>query len=366
MAYLRLNISSLCNFSCKYCHVFKINKNKPQSKVMDYDIMDFSIKNYLDILKKHDENSLFISIYGGETLINKKNLFRIIEKYNNSYQDVSINWMVNTNGSLLTDEVADFFKKYNTDVHLSADGFEETHNKNRIDKFGKGTFGLVEKALFLIKQKGVKSQINSFVFPENVNRLFEIVDLAKKFSINRIYLDLFYDTQNRELSSSMISKKYFDVYEYGLKNSIFISGPWTRVFRKDIKRGYHNRMPSINITVDGKFFFNCCPTMKPLDLEHLNYGDFMNAYTQALHQFKELTYNNCGYCFLRKSCNGTMISQFQYHTGLETGWKNVCRSTREIIKLIKNRTEENRASNENKYISVLVKNEGKNAGQEVV
>jgi len=344
MAYLRLNISNLCNFSCKYCHVFKLNQNELPPKVMDYDTIDFSIENYIRILKRYDEDSLTLSIYGGETLINKKNLFKAVEKYNNYYQGVNINWMVNTNGSLLTEEVADFFKKYDIDVHLSADGFEETHNKNRVDKFGKGTFDRVEKALSLIKQKGIKAQINSFVFPENVNNLFEVVDLAKRFDIHQIYLDLFYDTQKRELSSSTISQKYFEVYEYGLKNGVSISGPWTRTFRRYMKRSYRDKTPTINVNLDGKFFFNRCPTMEPLDLKHLNYNDITDAYAKVTYQFEELVRNNCGYCFLRKSCNGAMISQFQYHTKLNEGWKIVCRSTREIIKLIKNQLGEKETS----------------------
>lgn len=345
MAYLRLNISNLCNFSCKYCHVFKLNQNELPPKVMDYDTMDFSIESYIRILKRYNENSLTMSIYGGETLINKKNLFKTIEKYNNHYQGINIDWMVNTNGSLLTEEVADFFKKYNIDVHLSADGFEETHNKNRIDKFGKGTFDRVEKALSLIKQKGIRAQINSFIFPENVDKLFEVVDLAKKFDINRIYLDLFYDTQKRELSSSTISQKYFEVYKYGLKNGVSISGPWTRAFGNHMRRGHYKRTPTINVNLDGKFFFNHCPTMEPLDLKHLNYDDFTDAYMKASHKFEELVSNNCGCCFLRKNCNGTMISQFQYHTRLDEGWKNICRSTREIIKLIKNQASEEETGN---------------------
>jgi len=340
MAYLRLNISNVCNFSCKYCHVFKLNQNELPPKVMDYGIMEYSIENYIAILKRYNENSLTMSIYGGETLVNKKNLFKAIEKYNNNYRGVDINWMVNTNGSLLTEEVADFFKKYNIDVHLSVDGPEGIHNKNRVDKFGKGTFDRVEKALTLIKQKGIRAQINSFIFPENANNLVELVDLAKKFGIHRIYMDLFYDTQKRELSSKDISQKYFEVYEYGLKNDVFISGPWSRSFRRRRKNTYYTATPTINVSLDGAFFFNRCPTMKPLDLKYLNYNDFTKAYKKIESEFEELVMNNCWYCFLRKICKGSMISQFQYHTKLNAGWKNVCMSTREIIKMIKSHKKE--------------------------
>lgn len=339
MAYIRLNISNLCNFSCKYCHVFNITKNKLPPKVMDYETIEFAIENFIKILKKYDENFLLISIYGGETLINKKNLFKAIEKYDNKYSDVTISWRVNTNGSLLTEEVADFFKVHNIDVHLSVDGFEETHNKNRVDKFGKGTFDRVEKALDLIKQKGLKAQINSFVFPENIDKLPELIDLAKSFNINRIYLDLFYDTQNRDISPFIIAKKYFKAYKYGRENGISISGPWMKIFKRHFKKGSSsNKAPVINVTVDGKFLFNIRPTMTPLDLKHLNYDDLKDAYTMASSQLDKITEGNCRFCFLRKCCKGSMINQFQYHTKLNEGWEKACISTREIVKLIKKQT----------------------------
>ncbi len=341
MAYLRLNVSNLCNFSCKYCHVFKLTKNETPMKIMDYETIKYSIETFCNILKKYGENNLTLSIYGGEPLINKQNLFKAVKKYGNHWEDVHINWMVNTNGSLFDEEVADFFKKYGVDVHLSVDGFEETHNQNRTDKFGKKTFDKVEKALSLIKQKNVKAQINSFIFPENINNLSELVDLAKKFNIYRMYLDFFYDTKNRTILPSLFSNKYFETYKYGLENDVRIYGPWTQILikhtKKEIKKQEKKyKTPAINITVDKKFFFNFAPIMEPLDIRCLNYDNFIDNYRGLYEQFRILVENNCKYCFLKKSCNGTMMTQFQYHTKMDKGWKRTCASTREVIKLIKN------------------------------
>lgn len=336
MVLLRLNLSNLCNFSCKYCHVFKLVDNKYPMRVMDYETMDFSIENFIKILKRNDEDSMIMSIYGGEPLINKQNLFKIIEKYNN-YEGIKTDWWVNTNGSLLTEDIADFFKKYNIDVHLSVEGFEETHNKNRVDKFGKGTFDRVEKALYLVREKNVKAQLNSFVTPDNVNNLFELVELAKKFNIRRVHIDFFYDTQQRAIPPSIFSRKYFEVYIYGLKNNVSVTGPWADILMKNLKVGSPTyKTPKINVTVDKKFFFFTYPMMEPLELKHLNYDDVMDNYKIAFHKFRMMADKNCRYCFLRESCGGMMISQFQYHTQMDKGWKRICESTKELIKLLKN------------------------------
>lgn len=342
MAYLRLNISNLCNFSCKYCHVFKLIDNQVPMKVMDYETMGSYIEDFIKILDVNNEKNLILSIYGGEPLINKKNLFRIVEKYGNSHNGISINWMVNTNGSMFTEEVAEFFKTHDLDVHLSADGFEETHNKNRIDKFGKKTFDKVEKALSLVQKHKVRAQINSFIFPENINNLFEIIDLAKKFGIHRIYLDLFYDTQERAMKPGTFSQKYFEAYKHGLANGVRISGPWTKALTAYTtgsltkNSSNKNHAPSINVTADGKFFYNINPKMQPLSVENLKYEKFMANYHTSEEWFKTVVKENCSYCFLREACKGTVITNFQYHTRLDKGWKRACLSTRELIKLIKN------------------------------
>lgn len=338
MAYMRLLVSNLCNFSCKYCHMFKLAKNEFPLKVMDFETMDFSIKNFIGILKRYEENSLTLSLYGGEPLINKKNLFKAIEKYGLEYDGVKLDYILNTNGILLTEEVIDFLKKYDVDLHISVDGKKEIHDKNRVDKFNKGTFDRVEPALKLIKEKKVKAQMNSFVFPENVNNLCDIVDLAKKFDIPKIYLDLFYDTQGRAISSDIVSKKYFEAYKYGLQNGVRIAGPWGFIALKYLKLNPQLvKTPKIKVTVDGKFFFSIDPRMEHLlDLKYLNYDDFTNTFKIVQNKFYALVSENCKYCFLRKSCNGLMLYQFMYHTRLDKGWKRSCESAKEIIKLIKN------------------------------
>jgi sulfatase maturation enzyme AslB (radical SAM superfamily) len=304
---------------------------------MDFEVMDVSIKNFIEILKCYGEKSLTLSMYGGEPLINKNNIFMAMEKYGNEYDSVKIEWIINTNGSLITDEILDFFKKYDVKVNISVDGTKEVHDKNRVDKFNKGTFERVESVLKMIKSKKIKAQINSFVFPENINNLCNIIALAKKFDIKMVYLDLFYDTQERAIPSDIISKKYFEAYEYGLKNNVQVLGPWSRLLKKSSnKKQVFYKTPRIKITVDGKFYFATLPLMKPLDLKYLNYDYFVNNYKTVSSKFFELVDDNCKYCFLRKECQGSMMVQFMFHTKLNKGWKRSCESIKEIIKLIRN------------------------------
>lgn len=338
-AWLRLNVSNLCNFSCKYCHVFKISDNKLPSQLMSYDVMDFSINEFIDLMIGFNQKYLLVSIYGGETLLNKKNLFRVIEKYNNSYNGVDISWIVNTNGSLLTEEDALFFKNYDVDLHVSCDGYEEVHDKNRMDKFGKGTFEKVRNALALVKQNRLKAQINSFVMPENFNNLKDVVGIAKEYNISRIYLDLMYS--GSMIKAEELAQKYFEIYLYGLKNNINVAGPWKIVLNNYLKKYTPEKnklyLPPINVNVDGTFFFNNYPLIRKFNLKVKNLKKIVGSkeFPAFLNSVRHYYRKRCKDCYLCSYCFGQGISQYQYHVVKEEGYEESCNFIREIIKIFK-------------------------------
>jgi radical SAM protein with 4Fe4S-binding SPASM domain len=331
MAWLRLNISNLCNFSCKHCHVFKISENRLPKSLMSYEIMDRSIKTVIGLIKKHGEENLTISIYGGETLLNKKNLFKIVKKYGTNCSGVSIYWIVNTNGSLLIEDDAKFAKENNLDIHVSCDGAEQTHNKTKLDKFGKGTFSQVKKALELIKKFQVLAQLNSYVMPENIDHLKEIVDVAKEFGISRIYLDLFYSPDM--INAEEVFEKYMEVYSYGLENGVRVTGPWTRL----LEARQRGESLGVEVAVDGSFFFNAFPLSRKMkfnvkDLEKIidskKYSDFKSSTRNYYNE-------RCSGCSIYDICGGTAIAQFQYHVIKEEGYEEVCNFMKMIIPKLK-------------------------------
>jgi sulfatase maturation enzyme AslB (radical SAM superfamily) len=334
MVWLRLNVSNTCNFACRHCHVFKISENKLPSTIMSYHTMDLAMSTYLDLMKNSSEKELVLSIYGGETLINNKNLIPLIEKYGNNSDEIKISWLINTNGSLMTEEIADFFRAHDVDVHLSCDGSENTHNSNRVDKFGNPTFAKVENALSLIKEKNLKAQINSFVMPENCNSLREIVDIASEHNIHRIYLDFFYSKDM--IKAQDILSKYLDVYSYGIEKGVSIAGPWTNVMNR-IGRKTFGFPPNIDVNVDGTFFFNSYPMTRTLKMRLENLNLIISSLDYRKFQDSVIGYFNrkCSGCCLKDSCCGSAITQYQYHTVRETSYEQSCDLTREIIRSIR-------------------------------
>jgi len=333
MPILRLNVSNICNFSCKYCHMFKISANRLPAKVMEWETIDFCIRRYIDIMKEQGLRKLRLTMYGGEPLLNKKNLFRAIEKYD-SKNDVDIDWVVNTNGSLMTEQDAHFFKKHNVDVHLSVDGKEEIHNKNRVDKLGNGTFERVRKALEMIKKNSLRSQMNSFVFPESQNHLHDLIDIAEAYGISRLYLDYFYATDQK--NSLDLADKIRNFILACQQKSITCGGPWGSIFvRLPVQRNsssisnHYTIVPYVRVNVDNTYDLSF---VHGLPLTKLNALSLKSASKKDFSERDNLMNKYCRYCFLNKACNGAIISISYYHTKSIASHKTYCHLTRAIAR----------------------------------
>ena len=68
-------------------------------------------------------------------------------------------YYVQTNGTLINDEWAEFFKENNFLVGLSMDGYREINDLNRIDINGKGTFQTVKNASGIMNKYNVEYNI---------------------------------------------------------------------------------------------------------------------------------------------------------------------------------------------------------------
>ena len=151
MSHLILNIHENCNMRCKYCSYSSIyqNQKKYNSRRMDSDIAikaaDFFIKNVKNVERP------VIGFYGGEPLLNFITITKVVE-YAIKKKEI-IDFSITTNGTLLTEEIVDFFIKHKFTVFVSLDGPPPIHNRYRVYKNGTPTFFDIYKKLEMIKRK---------------------------------------------------------------------------------------------------------------------------------------------------------------------------------------------------------------------
>ena len=80
---------------------------------------------------------------------------------------MTVEYTIQTNGTLIDDELAAFFKEHNFLVGISIDGPQEMHDIYRVDQGGAPTFDRVMQGLVALKQHGV--EFNALVTLNHAN-----------------------------------------------------------------------------------------------------------------------------------------------------------------------------------------------------
>lgn len=158
-----------CNLRCKYCYYLeKGNFFKPgYPHLMSDKTLELFIRQY--IASQPTKNVVF-NWHGGEALLRPLSFYeKVISleiKYGNG-RDISNT--IQTNGTLLTAEWCEFFKKYNWLVGVSIDGPAELHDTYRKDRNGKSSFDSVMNGIELLNRHFVDWNILATVNSANAS-----------------------------------------------------------------------------------------------------------------------------------------------------------------------------------------------------
>lgn len=133
--------SSLCNLRCKYCFYANISSMREVRSYgkMRPNITEKMIENIYKDLRNGD--SLTLGFQGGEPTVAGLRYYKhLVETVNEQEKDVTVNYSIQTNGTLIDEEWCKFLKENNFLVGLSIDGHEKSHDLNRLDHKGENTF----------------------------------------------------------------------------------------------------------------------------------------------------------------------------------------------------------------------------------
>lgn len=189
-----------CNLRCKYCSFsgsYYFNR-RHENKKMSVDTAEKAMRKLqIPEIYKNVWEGHHIHFFGGEPLLNM-NVIKACKKEANrlSQEGIQFKFIVETNGKLLTPDVADYLAKENIFLTVSLDGPKELHDRYRIQKNGSGSFEAIIQNLKYIKKNypGYYASIsfNSVLEPpfyESMkNQMHEILDLvaANRITYSRI------------------------------------------------------------------------------------------------------------------------------------------------------------------------------------
>ncbi len=148
-----------CNLDCAYCFFLDKEALYPGSK---FRMSETLLEQYIrQLIESHQENTVNIAWQGGEPTLMGLEFFRralaLAEKYHRP--GMTFLHTMQTNGTLLDDEWAAFFKEHDFLIGISLDGPRELHDIYRLDKGGKPTFDKVLRGVRLLQKHGVEFNV---------------------------------------------------------------------------------------------------------------------------------------------------------------------------------------------------------------
>jgi uncharacterized protein len=128
---LVLNVANKCNLHCTYCYEPEAAKYGPAPVQMDSDTARASVDFLFQKSGANKEVNLIF--FGGEALLNFKLMREIVAYAKTKSQETGkvVDFSLTTNGTLLTDEITDFFQEHRFGITVSIDGPKELHDKRR-------------------------------------------------------------------------------------------------------------------------------------------------------------------------------------------------------------------------------------------
>jgi uncharacterized protein len=168
---LILHLTNNCNFRCKYCYA-----EHPESQNMSFELAEKAIETF----RNHFDQPITVEFHGGEPLL-RTNLIRELASRYSGYADVF--FCVQTNASLIDDEMADFLTENKIQVGVSVDGPKEINDRTRVDKLGKGTLDTIVNGLEKLQERGTFPNAVVVLSKYNVGSVEKIIDFLLSVNI---------------------------------------------------------------------------------------------------------------------------------------------------------------------------------------
>ncbi|MCD6347929.1 MAG: radical SAM protein [Bacteroidales bacterium] len=321
---LDLVISEACNLKCHMCsHAQTTSKSNTRSntnKFMTIDVVKAWVNYYVDHYIPEKNRNKYIFHYGAaEPLLNKKvfieTLAYVQEKTIANGREVE--QLVNSNLTLLDDEIIAALKQHSVKVSVGLDGLAEQNDLIRITKKGEGTFHVIVENITKLRKENISVGVALTITERNFNLLNprKFLETMKNIGVSTVLVDS--DFIHRiPVSAEDVTNILLEFYKIGEELSIEILGSWRTPFANLMTendsepKSFCTSLLGKNITVTPSGNISFCTYSGKL-LANYNTTDIPSAVSSFTEKMKELmshrlpTLNqNCDGCALSGLCNG--------------------------------------------------------------
>lgn len=163
---LVMSLTGRCNLACRYCYA-----SAQDTGTMDWE----TCRRAIDLAAAPGE-SFVLQLSGGEPLLALP-LIRKLTSYVRE-REISARLQIQTNGTLLTEEAADFLAATKFGIGVSLDGRVAENDAMRCYFDGRGAWADTVEGIRRLGRRGVGVGLTCVVTADNVETLANIVDVA--------------------------------------------------------------------------------------------------------------------------------------------------------------------------------------------
>jgi len=277
---------------------------------MTFDIAMRAIK-----LAMEDGRPTGLLFYGGEPLLEKDVIYKIVEKTQQIKQETGhvFHYKMTTNGMLLDEDFLKMAKRVNLTIGMSHDGYAQDDNRLFYD--GNGSFDLLEEKIALLLKYQPYAVGLSVVDPSTVHKAAQTVDFLYHKGFKYITVGMNYDRiapwddakmlvlMDEYRKMAMMYREWASREEKVYLSTIdmkILSHLKGEAYNADRRAQSKNQ---ISVGPDGKLY----PGSKYLDKPEFEIGDVFagldEARREAIYEMGTEPLDACKKCAIRTRCN---------------------------------------------------------------
>ncbi len=173
-------VGAHCNLACDYCYYLEKSRLYPQTQrqMLSEELLEQFIRTYI---QSQTMEQVLFTWHGGEPLLRPLSFYRqavrLQQKYGRGRQ---IDNVIQTNGTLLTDEWCEFLHENQWLVGVSIDGPQHLHDPYRHTSTGRPSWEQVMKGIRLLQKHRVEWNAMAVVHRQNAEKPQEFYHFFKE------------------------------------------------------------------------------------------------------------------------------------------------------------------------------------------
>jgi uncharacterized protein len=191
---LDLLLTEDCNLACKYCFVKNGIYNRKTAS-MSLGIGKKAIEFLIQ--KSGNQSNLHLCFFGGEPLLNftllKEIVSYAVEEGDKNAKN--FHFTITTNGTLLNDEIIDFFEKHDIRVTISIDGDKKSHDVNRPISRGGSSYDSIVNKLELLNQSNISFAARATISSLTTDKIASNYEHLQRLGFKGIRFESAYNPQ---------------------------------------------------------------------------------------------------------------------------------------------------------------------------